>query len=137
MHGEYDPHFHMREFIYGTITIRFDLNILSVYHNGKCILCDKIYDYIAFQPDPHIYYEIHEDIIKFIKYKRRDWARVIDPVIKERVLHSSGGVCNQCGSIENLEIDHIHPISKGGNSEENNLQVLCRRCNRTKYNKVI
>ena len=40
--------------------------------------------------------------------------------------------CVSCGSSENLEIDHIKPVSKGGNSEPENLQLLCRSCNRSK-----
>lgn len=35
-----------------------------------------------------------------------------------------------------LEVDHIYPLSKGGLSEEGNLQTLCWRCNRAKSNKV-
>lgn len=34
-----------------------------------------------------------------------------------------------------LEIDHITPVSKGGQSVESNLQTLCWKCNRTKSNK--
>jgi 5-methylcytosine-specific restriction endonuclease McrA len=33
-------------------------------------------------------------------------------------------------------IDHIIPISKGGNSDPSNLQVLCRTCNLSKHDKV-
>lgn len=36
-----------------------------------------------------------------------------------------------------LEIDHIVPISKGGLTEENNLQTLCWKCNRAKSDKMI
>ncbi len=35
-----------------------------------------------------------------------------------------------------LEVDHIHPVSRGGLSAVDNLQTLCWRCNRTKSNKV-
>ena len=35
-----------------------------------------------------------------------------------------------------LEIDHIHPLSKGGITAEDNLQTLCWRCNRSKGAKV-
>lgn len=35
-----------------------------------------------------------------------------------------------------LEVDHIHPVSRGGRTEESNLQALCWRCNRTKGAKI-
>ena len=41
--------------------------------------------------------------------------------------------CQMCGVTAKdgatLEIDHIHPVSKGGSNEPDNLQVLCRDCN--------
>lgn len=36
-----------------------------------------------------------------------------------------------------LEIDHIIPLSKGGITEEDNLQTLCWKCNRSKGAKII
>ncbi|HJB68761.1 MAG TPA: HNH endonuclease [Candidatus Fournierella excrementigallinarum] len=36
-----------------------------------------------------------------------------------------------------LEIDHIIPVSKGGRTEEDNLQTLCWKCNRSKGDKII
>jgi HNH endonuclease len=41
-------------------------------------------------------------------------------------------VCTECGSTDNLEIDHIFPRSLGGPSTPDNLQVLCGTCNRQK-----
>ena len=35
-----------------------------------------------------------------------------------------------------LEIDHIHPLSKGGPTTEDNLWVLCRECNQAKKDDV-
>lgn len=43
--------------------------------------------------------------------------------------------CRRCGIRDdgaNLEIDHIKPIAKGGKSTYDNLQTLCKRCNREK-----
>ncbi len=49
--------------------------------------------------------------------------------------------CKMCGISRTdgavLEIDHIHPISKGGSNDLTNLQVLCRECNSGKSNKII
>ena len=36
-----------------------------------------------------------------------------------------------------LEIDHIVPVSKGGCTEESNLQTLCWKCNRQKSSKIV
>lgn len=45
--------------------------------------------------------------------------------------------CVNCGSKENLTIDHIRPISKGGTNEEDNLQILCKSCNSKKGAKYV
>lgn len=37
--------------------------------------------------------------------------------------------CAYCGSTENLEIDHIKPVAKGGTNNFENLQILCKQCN--------
>jgi hypothetical protein len=45
------------------------------------------------------------------------------------------GKCVRCGSRENLEYDHIVPISKGGSNTARNIELLCEKCNRSKsYN---
>jgi 5-methylcytosine-specific restriction endonuclease McrA len=60
-----------------------------------------------------------------LSYKQ--WKSIID----------SSPKCNYCGSVDNLQVDHIYPVSKGGKTESNNLQVLCRKCNQSKSNKII
>jgi hypothetical protein len=37
--------------------------------------------------------------------------------------------CQICGSVNNLEIDHIIPVCQGGQNTEENLRVLCQTCN--------
>ena len=44
--------------------------------------------------------------------------------------------CVKCQSLDFLEIDHIVPVSAGGSHEIENLQVLCRSCNRKKSSKT-
>ena len=43
--------------------------------------------------------------------------------------------CFRCYSFENLQIDHIVPVSLGGESTKGNVQVLCRACNTSKGNR--
>lgn len=40
--------------------------------------------------------------------------------------------CNYCGSREHLELEHITPISQGGDSHWMNLATACRSCNARK-----
>jgi hypothetical protein len=59
-------------------------------------------------------------------------SRHISDATKRVVWDRDGGKCCACGSVKNIEYDHKHPVSKGGNSEESNIQLLCRPCNRAK-----
>src|SRR5215469_1098574 len=63
--------------------------------------------------------------------------RRVPDSMRATVLVRDGGRCRRCRRSINLEMDHIVPVSKGGTTEESNLQVLCRRCNRTKARKLI
>lgn len=55
---------------------------------------------------------------------------------RRRILERDGNKCKQCGSTEYLCIDHIIPVSRGGDSSDENLQILCRGCNTAKGNKL-
>lgn len=57
--------------------------------------------------------------------------------IRNRIFARDFAICNYCKSRDNLEIDHIIPISKGGNSTDDNLQVLCKNCNVLKLNNIV
>ena len=69
-------------------------------------------------------------------YEDRGPIRIPDSV-RAAVIVRDGGRCRSCHSAVNLQIDHIIPRSKGGTSEESNLQTLCRRCNRRKWKKLV
>jgi 5-methylcytosine-specific restriction endonuclease McrA len=55
--------------------------------------------------------------------------------LREYLLERWGRECAYCGA-ENvpLEIDHIHPRSKGGSDRVSNLTLACRPCNQRKGN---
>jgi len=45
--------------------------------------------------------------------------------------------CVYCGEKESLELEHIDPISKGGNNDKWNVVLACRACNMNKFNKPL
>jgi hypothetical protein len=61
---------------------------------------------------------------------------VISDDIKIFVWRRDEGKCVKCGSKENLEFDHIIPISKGGSNTARNIQILCENCNREKGDSI-
>ena len=44
--------------------------------------------------------------------------------------------CVYCGSNKELQIDHIHPVSRGGGDEIENLTIACQKCNQFKKAKM-
>ncbi|MDY2968818.1 MAG: HNH endonuclease [Butyricicoccus pullicaecorum] len=75
----------------------------------------------------------------FAKEQRTLMTKKLREAIKARDNYT----CCNCGNSTHvepnllLEIDHIIPVSKGGRTEESNLQTLCWKCNRAKSNKII
>ena len=45
--------------------------------------------------------------------------------------------CFACGSKSNQSLDHLIPLSRGGNHSVGNIITLCRSCNTQKYNKTL
>jgi 5-methylcytosine-specific restriction endonuclease McrA len=45
--------------------------------------------------------------------------------------------CCFCGTKDNLTIDHIIPLIKGGGNSIQNLQLLCKICNSKKGSKIL
>lgn len=68
---------------------------------------------------------------------------LMTPKLRESIKERDHYTCCNCGNSTLtepnllLEIDHIIPVSKGGLTEENNLQTLCWKCNRSKGNKIL
>ena len=60
---------------------------------------------------------------------------VLPQDVKNGLFRAQKGRCAYCGRTHRshyLQIDHKHPVSRGGNDEINNLQLLCKPCNMRK-----
>lgn len=63
--------------------------------------------------------------------------------LREFIKNRDNFTCCLCGNSTHvepnllLEIDHIIPVAKGGETVEDNLQTLCWKCNRAKSDKII
>ena len=97
---------------------------------------------ITFAQQSRLIADCNQKIADFLISRGRGvWTGMIqlEPVsetVRYRVI-ARDRTCRLCGAGPDdspLEVDHIVPRSKGGGNGENNLQVLCRPCNRGKSN---
>lgn len=74
------------------------------------------------------------------KYRVPKDPAKVDNALRYAVLTRDGCRCVLCGSTVDdgtrLEVDHIHPASKGGVAHIDNLRTLCFECNRGKSDTV-
>ena len=68
-----------------------------------------------------------------VKKRRKTYSKEERKIIYDK----SKGRCELCGQrllLENMTLDHIVPLSMGGEDSMDNLQVLCYDCNQLKSN---
>ena len=92
-------------------------------------------------------------IEEFIKYSNgeviikteaspRKIRKAINNSLKYDIMKRDNFRCNYCGrspaidSDVELQIDHIIPVTKGGDNHIDNLKTICKKCNIGKYNKL-
>lgn len=79
-----------------------------------------IYPYVLTKQEKHLNIRAFTDKMKREAYERQK------------------GICVRCGKrfqLEEMEADHIKPWHEGGKTIEQNCQMLCKDCNRTKSGK--
>jgi 5-methylcytosine-specific restriction endonuclease McrA len=62
----------------------------------------------------------------------REWR-----ALKRQALERDGFRCLRCNGATELTTDHIIPVAKGGATNLDNLQTLCRGCNGEKAARTI
>jgi hypothetical protein len=69
----------------------------------------------------------------------RRMGRYIPFKTKIRVVRRDNHTCQNCGKHlkdDEVEFDHVIPISRGGSSEEHNIRLTCHDCNSDKGDRV-
>ena len=72
-------------------------------------------------------------VVKLIKVIRLIYKNRV-PFNKRNIMVRDDYKCMYCGSISNLTVDHIVPVSKGGKSNFENCTTSCQPCNNKKGN---
>ena len=91
-----------------------------------CKSCGRVFDELKFQLCPYCGGELGT------RYGRQPIPREL----RHEIFKRDGYRCRECGATKDetsLEIDHIIPVARGGTNDINNLQTLCRECNRMKH----
>lgn len=83
-------------------------------------------------------YQNHIDRKEFERQEPRRKANsyTVKKSVRKAVFEKHGEICLSCGAVDDITLDHVVPVSKGGKNTLDNLQPLCRRCNTIKHDKI-
>ena len=84
------------------------------------------------QMDEHSYELIGQWLLAF--FRKKDYRVKYPPKVRTKLLHQQQCRCAICGCAidEKAELDHIMPWVYVGDELDDNLQLLCFNCNRSK-----
>jgi 5-methylcytosine-specific restriction endonuclease McrA len=74
-------------------------------------------------------------MMRYAKNSLRNYACLYNRYVKKYIINERS-VCAKCNTKEYLTIDHIKPVSLGGENTLDNIQILCKSCNFKKGNRV-
>src|ERR1035437_2790500 len=87
--------------------------------------------------EKQIYARRHPDRIRANNARQRasrKGAPLSDPALaQEYIAILDGDPCAYCGSHDEIQIDHVIPIVRGGSHDWDNLTAACRSCNQSKH----
>ena len=75
-----------------------------------------------------------------VQRARRKQAPVVDKVDRRIVYDRDGGICYLCNkpvAFAKMHMDHVTPLSKGGEHSYRNVRVAHAKCNLRKSNKIL
>lgn len=124
------------------LTSSGDADIWASFTKSSQLLCDCVVDDRTGQNDltplPPSTCENNPQ-----KGRKKTSRKGIPPKLRHEIFLRDNFTCKNCGASPRkdravvIEVDHIHPVSKGGTNEKNNLQTLCDACNSGKSDSII
>lgn len=76
----------------------------------------------------------YPEVVRLKKYVH--WKRRTMTATKRNILIRDNFTCQYCGSKKNLTIDHILPVSRGGENTWKNMVAACNSCNNVKADRT-
>jgi hypothetical protein len=74
-----------------------------------------------------------DDLDGIARLHERFGRVAVSPSLRAAIFARDGAVCRYCGDLNGpFEVDHIHPVARGGTNDPENLCVACETCNRSK-----
>lgn len=82
------------------------------------------------------------DIERELRLNGRTANDIITKSIRQRIAARDGFICQYCGDAGTMTngpdgttwtVDHVMPLSKGGNTADDNLVLACKPCNSRKH----
>lgn len=114
-----------------------DIDIRSVARMWDSSYPAIVADIASCQGERDPYYK---KVPQWIAQNQRAARLGVDGQITEQdwldVLKEHNHMCANCGTRDDIVIDHIDPLSKGGANIRGNIQPLCRACNTSKSDKT-
>ena len=83
---------------------------------------------------PNLVIAVPSHIRLAIATRERLWK--IPPVNRREVLRRDNHTCQYCGSNKHLTLDHVIPVSRGGQHKWDNVVTACEKCNQRKSNRT-
>lgn len=68
--------------------------------------------------------------------RKRDGFGNVSAKEWQNILDRFNSKCAKCGDSEDVTMDHVVPLAKGGKHSADNIQPLCRACNLQKFTKT-
>jgi 16S rRNA G966 N2-methylase RsmD len=119
-----DPPYHSEDYRSWHVKLHFD-NGKVILLNFNTVQTSRMFYTILSELIDRVNDPIQEECLSLERQRIPDEVKIV-------VWRRDGGSCVKCGNKENLEFDHIVPVSKGGSNTIRNIELLCEKCNRTK-----